>query len=203
MTAARSQDVLALDLASVTGWARGRVGADDPRSGAIRFGKPGASHAAIAWHALDWLITFTREQPLPDLVVIEAAVRKEQWRSSHAANDITTGLIWTARGVLHGRGVYKIVEVPVQSVRHFFIGGNPHSDEAKHQTVRKCRALCWDPVDDNAADALALWAYQCSRIDPTIGIKLSPLFNKALLHDASALTSNKKVRHGSHRSIAR
>src|SRR5262249_28879166 len=143
-------DILALDLATVSGWARGRAG-EEPKSGSIRFASEGASHAAIAAGALRWLIDFTKPEPRPDEVVIEAQVRKPHWKSSNAANDVTTGLIFLTRAVFFERGVYKFVLVQVTSVRHFFIGGNPSRDQAKWLTTKKCRALCWDPADDNAA----------------------------------------------------
>jgi hypothetical protein len=170
--------VLALDLATETGFAIGRPG-DEPQSGTVRFASKGASHNAIAGGALAWLIAFTKEHPC-DLAVIEQEVRKRQhWKSSTESDDITRGLIFMARGVLYERGIYKIELAAVNSVRKFFLGeGNMPREEAKHRTVMRCRAMCWDPADDNAADALAMWAYQCALIDPVQGTAHSPLFNR-------------------------
>jgi hypothetical protein len=144
----------------------------------VRFASKGASHAAVSAGHIRWLIPFSKENKI-DVVVFEAPVRKPQYKSSHDANDVTTGLIWSSQGILYERGVYKQFFAPVNSIRKFFLGtASMPREEAKHRTVMRCRALCWDPADDNAADALAMWAYQCSLIDPTQGTSLSPLFNK-------------------------
>src|SRR5262245_34528278 len=63
-------DVLALDIATTCGWARGRVGDEVPTCGSVRFGKPGASQLAICGHALEWAIA-TLKDPRPDVVAIE------------------------------------------------------------------------------------------------------------------------------------
>jgi hypothetical protein len=171
--------VLALDLATESGWALGRPGDDEPMSGTVRFAKKGASHNAISGNAIEWLINFTKEHAI-DEAVIEQEVRKSQhWKSSTDSDDVTRGLIWNARGVLFLRGIYKIEMAPVNTVRKFFLGdGNMPREEAKYRTVQRCRALCWNPADDNAADALAAWAWRCAMIDPTSGISMSPLFDK-------------------------
>lgn len=172
-------NLVALDLATTTGWARGTVGKGEPESGSVRLVSTGATHNALAAGAIRWLVEFTQNYK-PDMIVIEAPVRKDRWRSSTEANDITTGLIFLARGVLYSRGIFDIRVAQVSAVRNFFIGGNPERKLAKIRTIGTCKALGWQPDDDNAADALALWAYQASLIDPLYGVKLSPLFNKRL-----------------------
>jgi hypothetical protein len=175
----RRPRVLALDLATQSGWALGRPGDDAPRSGTVRFASEGASHNAIAGGALRWLISFTKEHPCDEAVIEQAVHKRQQWKSSTASDDITGGLIFVARAVLYERGVYRITTAPVNSVRKFFLGqGDMPRDEAKHRTVMRCRAMGWDPENDDAADALACWAWRCSHIDPAFGIALSPLFNK-------------------------
>ena len=49
-------DVLALDIATITGWARGHVGDEQPRCGSIRFGNRDASQQMICTHAGEWFI---------------------------------------------------------------------------------------------------------------------------------------------------
>lgn len=173
--------VLALDLATEAGWALGRPGDDEPLSGTVRFAKKGASHGAIGKGAFDWFIGFIREHEI-EQAVIEQEVRKPQYKSSHDSNDVTRGLIWQFRFMLFKRGIYEprgLTMAPVNSVRKFFLGdGNLPSEEAKYRTVQRCRALCWNPADDNAADALAIWAWRCAMIDPTVGAGMSPLFDK-------------------------
>ena len=57
-------DILALDLATVSGWAEGPPGGP-VRSGSIRFAPSGASHGEIALGAVRWLVV---------VVVLYAAV---------------------------------------------------------------------------------------------------------------------------------
>jgi Holliday junction resolvasome RuvABC endonuclease subunit len=169
--------VLALDLATETGWALGKPG-DEPRSGTVRFASKGASHPAILHAAGKWLSEFLLTEPV-DQAVIEQEVRKRQGKSSLAADDLTLKLIGIAQEHLFGARVFKIEFAPVNTVRKFFIGdGGVERDKAKWQTVQRCRALQWDPADDNAADALAIWAWRCAMIDPAFGTTLSPLFDK-------------------------
>ena len=171
--------VLALDLATVTGWALGRPGDDKPRSGTVRFASKGASQDAIAAGALRWLIAFTKDNPFDQLVIEQEVRKKESWKSSTDADDITRGLIFLARAVAFERGVYRPTFAPVNTVRKFFLGdGSLERDIAKSRTVERCRLLGWAPEDDNAADALAIWAWRCAMIDPTVGTTMSPLFDK-------------------------
>ena len=82
----------------------------------MRLASKGASQAAIAGGAIDWLIEFTKEHATDiDEAVIEAEVRKRQsWKSSTDADDITRGLIFLTRGVLFKRGIYRITMAPVK-----------------------------------------------------------------------------------------
>jgi Holliday junction resolvasome RuvABC endonuclease subunit len=171
--------VLALDLATETGWALGKPGDNYPRSGTIRFASKGASHRAILHDAHNWLTVFLMNERV-DQAVIEQEVRKrESWKSSIAADNLTVKLIGIAEERLFAARIYKIEFAPVNSVRKFFIGdGSVKRDSAKWQTVQRCEALGWAPADDNAADALAIWAWRCSIIDPAFGTTLSPLFGK-------------------------
>jgi hypothetical protein len=176
----RAPEVLALDVATVTGWARGKPGAQ-PTSGSIRFASAGASKGAIYNGCLMWAIDFLTP-PLPDLIVIEQPLSfmAKIGKTNADAVELLHVLPGIIRAVAYQRGIYDWRSARVDVVRHHFIGSNPKGDEGKYQTVRKCRALCWDPKDDDAADALATWDYQCSLIDPVAGLRTSPLFNKQL-----------------------
>jgi Holliday junction resolvasome RuvABC endonuclease subunit len=145
----------------------------------MRFAAKGASHGAILGHALEMLTTFMKDNPV-DHLVIEQEVRKRQsWKSSIAADTLLIKLIGIAEAVTFNAGVYRPAFAPVNTVRKFFLGdGSLDRDTAKHRTVQRCEALGWAPADDNAADALAIWAWRCSIIDPTFGTTLSPLFGK-------------------------
>ena len=63
--------VLALDVATRTGYALGRVG-ERPTFGSIRFGKSSSDDNVIFGAALDWTSRFLEPQPRPDLLALEA-----------------------------------------------------------------------------------------------------------------------------------
>jgi len=174
--------VLALDVATVTGWARGRVG-DMPVSGSIRFGSPGASENAVFAHALTWISTVLEPQPRLDLLMIEGLLPPDAMKGSttRQVRDRLAGLHGVVRAVAFLRGVYEIAQVSVGDVRMHFLGDRKlKSAAAKQETIRRCKALGWPVTDDNQADALAVWSFACGLIDPAHSIRLSPLFNRAI-----------------------
>src|SRR5262245_50180532 len=63
--------VLALDLATQTGWCHGAPGAT-PKFGHIKLGKPGDERAAIYSKFIDWLSLFASAHRV-DLIVYESA----------------------------------------------------------------------------------------------------------------------------------
>jgi hypothetical protein len=178
MTTRPPKDVLAFDLATQAGWARGVPGAE-PLCGTIRFASEGASHGAIAAGAITWLADYLAIGPKPDVIVYEATLPSAFKIGATTANTtrILNGLCFLLEGVAHLRGVYDIRFARVDDVRRHFIEGIPCArGEQKMIVQRKCRSLGWAPQDDNAADALALWSYQCSLLDAKSGLRVSPLF---------------------------
>jgi hypothetical protein len=172
-------DILALDIATTLGWARGRVGGE-PTCGSVRFAKPGASQLAICGAALKWAIDTVRD-PLPDLVAIEdllpPAATKGRRNVDH---DLLAHLHGLIMGVCFMRGVYKVRKHSVNSVRSHFLHGIPHArGEGKACTITKAKSLGWLESDDgDAADALALWSYQCGLLDGNQAVRISPLFSR-------------------------
>ena len=175
-------DIFALDVATTCGWARGPVGGV-PMSGAINFARKESSDNAVFANALSWLSVVLEPKPRPDLIVIEALLPPQAMKghTSRAVRDRLAGLHGIVRAVAFLRGIYRIETATVGDVRGHFI--NDHAckrQEAKRETVEKCRALGWPCDDDNAADALAVWSYACGMIDPQTALQVSPLFNPAL-----------------------
>ena len=41
---------------------------------------------------------------------------------------------------------------------------------AKELTMRQCRAMGWEVEDDNEADALAVWHFMCSILEPKLAV---------------------------------
>lgn len=171
--------VLALDLATVTGFARGAIDAPAPTSGSIKFRGPGgASEQAIFGNCLDWITAELARAPV-DMLVLEAMLPAGAMRgqTQRKTRDLLAGL----RGIVIARAnrarVFDIREASVLDVRGHFIGDRGLArDAAKREVMRQCRRLGWPVADDNAADACALWSFACGMIDPQTAIKVSPLF---------------------------
>lgn len=153
--------ILALDLASVTGWACGEPGGE-PTHGYIRFASLGSSHEAIFAAACRWMIAKMEEGPT--IVVFESPLATSFKRGK--TNASTTALLWglpaVVGAVAYMSGCYNIRKADTRDVRLHFIGGNHKRAKAKALTVRNCQLMGWNVTDDNEADALAIWHYTCA-----------------------------------------
>jgi len=161
---AYSGQILALDLARVTGWALGRPG-EMPRSGSVTLAKEGASMAAVLSACRRWLDEGLTGNPTIQLVVFEAPLDPSWIKGKTTIGTIRQqiGLCGVVEELLYTRGGYDVREARVADVRNHFLGSNKHKREiAKQYTITACHARGWDPTDDNAADALALWDYQAT-----------------------------------------
>jgi crossover junction endodeoxyribonuclease RuvC len=174
--------VLALDLATRTGWARGMPGGE-PTYGSIRWGGDKASQAAVFGTYAKWFIDQTTEENRPDVVVYEMPIIARWGKTNANANEILQGLAAITQALAYIRGIHnnRLQAVHVGTWRRYFIGRDKvDRDEAKNLTIRKCRLLKWEPEDDNAADALGLWSYQCALLDPQTSLKVTPLFMRVV-----------------------
>jgi hypothetical protein len=169
--------VMALDLASQTGFAIGEVGSKlQPDSGTVRFGGS-SSHEATFANALRWMSEMCTLHE-PTTIVWEAPLATSFSRGN--TNVTTTTLLYGLPAVIgavaHLKGIYDVRKANTRDVRNHFIGSNPKRVEAKKLTMRQCRAMGWDVEDDNEADALATWSYMCALIDPKLATMPTPLF---------------------------
>lgn len=174
--------ILALDIATTTGFARGRVG-EKPIGGSIRFGRPGASSNAVFGRCLQWIAKELEPEPRPNILIVESMLSPDAkvGFTSRDVRDRLAGLHGIVRAVAHLRGVYDISEAGVGQVRAHFIGAsNLKRDAAKSQVLMRCDQLGWDASDDNAGDAFALWSYAAGLLDADWALRLSPLFNPDL-----------------------
>ena len=170
--------ILALDLATRTGFAVGRLSDRTPRSGSVAFGKSGASMGAIFANARAWMADFTLVN-MPDIVVFEAPLAPSFKRG--ATNFGTIRILMGLAAIVEefSYGKFDCREARVGDVRRHFIGTQrARRAAAKLMTISACRRLGWSPIDDNAADALALWHYQASILNPKLSIETSPLFRR-------------------------
>jgi len=171
---AKVKDVLGLDLATTTGWARGEVGGI-PRCGSQTFGTTGASSNAVFGHALKFFSAMLGTEPKPDLIVVEQMLPPDAMRgaTNKATRDRLAGLHGILRGVAFCRGLYEVHEVSVLAVRRHFLG---FQNAKKHDVFDRCRKMGWSVSNTDEADAAALWHFSCSLLKPELAIETSPLF---------------------------
>jgi crossover junction endodeoxyribonuclease RuvC len=170
--------IMALDLASTSGWAVGEPGST-PAHGSHRFASAGASHESIFAAAIKW----TSDQIThyaPSLIVWEAPLATSMKRGTTNVNTTTLlyGLPAVVGAVAYLRGVYDVRKADTKSVRMHFLGENPKRARAKPLLMHQCRVMGWEVEDDNEADALATWHYMCSLIEPKLALRPTPLFGR-------------------------
>jgi len=175
--------IMALDLATCTGWAVGEPG-NLLAHGSHRFASGGASHEAIFAAALKWIsdkITFYE----PKTIVWEAPMPTSFRKGQSNVNTTTLlyGLPAIIGAVAYLRMVYDVRKATTRDVRLHFIGQNPKGHIGKKLVMRQCRAMGWEVADDNEGDALALWSFMCSLIEPKLAIAPTPLFGRGFSRD--------------------
>lgn len=170
--------ILALDLASVTGWCVGEPGGP-PLHGWLRFASAGASHEAIFAAALKWTHEMITVHA-PNLIVWEAPMPTSFNRGTSNVNTTTLlyGLPAVVGAVAYQARVPRILKASTKDVRLHFIGQNPKGHIGKKLVMRQCRVMGWEVDDDNEADALALWSFMCSLIAPELALRPTPLFGR-------------------------
>lgn len=160
--------VLALDLATVTGWALGEPGAV-PEHGSYRFARRASSHEAIFGNAMAWA-TQMIEHHKPSLIVWEAPLSTSftRGRTNSDTTTVLHGLPAVIGAVAFRLGVYDVRKAETKDVRNHFLGCNPKRVKAKPMVMQMCAARGWSVADDNEADALAVWDFMCALLDPTL-----------------------------------
>jgi hypothetical protein len=167
--------VLALDLATVSGWAWGKPGAT-PKFGHERFAKAGESRAVAYKRFRLWLSLFCSAKKV-ELVCFESPVATFLPNTSIHTIKLLIGLcehleFWALEHEIELR------EASVAQVRSHFIGRNLKSAIAKPLVLARCRERGWLAETTDEADALALWDYQISCLRPEYGTRSTPLFEK-------------------------
>lgn len=166
--------VLALDIATVTGWAFGKPEAK-PVFGNVRFIKPGGTRAAAYRAFRTWLDAMPHN---PELIVYESPAVPVVMSGKTNIDTIRflVGLAEHLEEWAHGK--VELREASVGQVRAHFIGSNMKSAIAKPRTVETCIHRGWPVETSDEADACALWDYQISWLRPDIAVKNTPLFNR-------------------------
>ena len=181
MTKSLDPLILALDIATRTGWALGKP-SGAPTSGSYRFGQFHSEPHEVFGAALKWFSEFLKQQdPLPDMLIVEAMLPPlaMKGQTSRAVRDRLAGLHGTLLGVAQLRGIGEIASASVGDVRAHFIGDRAcRREQAKREVMRQCEMQGWPAQDHNAADACALWSYACTLIRPELGLRVVPLFHR-------------------------
>lgn len=171
--------ILALDLATVTGWAHGAPGGK-PWCGHIRFSKQGSTRAQTYRAFRDWLDDkFIKPgQHLPDLIVYElpAIPSFMGGKTNIDTTRLLFGLAEHLEEWCHDR--VELREATVSQVRAHFIGSNMKAKIAKPLTLERCRDIGWVVETTDEADAAALWSYQCALLNPQLAWRHTPLFRE-------------------------
>lgn len=155
--------LLALDLATVTGWAFWRPGAD-VRSGVCKLPRTGEDVGRFLCAFEDWLKPFL-ELERPARVVFEAPILTAGKTDINTARKLMSLAAFT-EVVCRRSGIRQYFEVNNATVRKHFVGVGRARDRRtlKDLTLDACRARGWDPRDDNAADALAVLDYAAATL---------------------------------------
>lgn len=151
----RPGGILALDIATVVGWAAA-CGNDTPVYGEMRMGERGCS-IGECFLAFDiWLLKqFNTLQP--KVLIFESPALIQ--RGSADINYRLMGLAAIAElnGVRYGLRVFQAASDTV--AKHFTGRGRWPAKEKKPAVMKMCRIRGWNPQSEDASDALALLDY--------------------------------------------
>jgi hypothetical protein len=172
--------VLALDLATTTGWAIGRPG-KVPTFGHLRFSKPGSSRALTYRTYRNWLDkTFGgrdgEPSAIPDLIVYESpAIGAHMGGKTNIETlKLLGGLAEHLEEWCYGKT--ELREASASQVRAHFIGQNLKAAIAKPMVFERCKELGWPVETHDESDAAALWDYQICALCPELAYRSTRLF---------------------------
>lgn len=145
--------ILALDLATQTGFCVGRPDATHPVFGEFKIPPQGDQIGRFAAIFLEWFDGIM-EFYEPELMVFEAPILPKMTnpQTVRKLNGLAVLAEWSATQ----KYKIKCAEARASSVKKYFTGTGRAQ---KEDTVAACRKYGWAVKSDDAADACALWAY--------------------------------------------
>lgn len=183
--------ILALDIATKTGFAIGRADQIKPRFGSVDLGRLASDTEDKLAALMRWLLDVIRVER-PDEVFVEEAL--DPYTAIKLHNNSTTivemiSMVMLACMVCRMAQI-KCTRISRQDALGFFTGRRTYRDErdpvsgrkiksrevGKRATVRRCFQLGIEVTDDNQADAIALFFYGASQTNPLIGAEALALF---------------------------
>lgn len=164
--------LLSLDLATRLGWAHAPVPVEplptalevasrpfpQPDGGMCRIGEPGCSIGRFMSLYGDWLWSKLDEFK-PAGVIYEAPILPDV--PNHTTAVKLMGLSALTEFIIHRRRIPWLSTAQPSSVKKSFTGRGRAS---KDEMIAACKARGWSAIDDNHADALALWVHGCGLI---------------------------------------
>lgn len=173
--------ILAFDSATVTGWASGAPG-ETPEFGSREFTSPGGNGEVLArfdawvkamiYRRKPGLVVFESPYvPRPTVRFVKAGTEPDFGNGPPPMNPKTLRRLLAMVGFIEAACSLMKIEclesTPAEITKHFTGRARWGSREAKkRETIRVCGLYGWVTADDNSADALALWHYAESQVDP-------------------------------------
>lgn len=161
--------ILALDTATVTGWAVGRPGAE-PMFGARDFAGPGGTGEVLDKFRL-WLLEMCRVHRVGLIVFESAYIPRPSKKKPLLMNAKTIELLFALTGQVQAVAWglrTECLQATTMEIFGFFVakGRVPPRAEKKAAIIARARQFGWDAVTDDEADALALWAMAENTVNP-------------------------------------
>lgn len=160
--------ILALDLATATGWAALTALDAEPDFGTFRVAGRGVSIGAFGVSYREWLGGMI-DLIQPQLIGFEAPFVSAGVANADTARKLM-GLAWETEVVCEERRRgdarfrhLRVVEANNSTIRKWMTGHGRYgsSAEGKRQMILACQQRGWRPANDNEADALGQLAYLC------------------------------------------
>lgn len=179
--------VLALDLATKTGWACGSTEGTPVSHGVVAMPKTGEDIGKFLAVFEGWLLTAIDEMG-PDEVVFESPILPEQTaiatlRKLYSLAGVTELVV--TRLIERGQNM-QTREAALGDIRQHFIGirqapKDIRGSEArrkwmKAKVIAECRKRGFNVAGDDDADAIALLSLRLSQLDKNYSLNSTPLF---------------------------
>ena len=175
--------VLALDLATLTGWACGATEGTPVSHGVCAMPKTGEDLGRYLAHFRDWLNLAIDEMEPGEIIfespILRGATTIATLRKLYSLAGVTE-LVARDRRIL-------VTEAQIDTIRLHFIRTNRAPRDIKDAKVRRmwlkaktiaeCKARGFSCTDDNEADAIALLSLRLSQLSAGYSLKATPLFS--------------------------
>ena len=159
MTRHRSPLILALDLATQTGWAAGKP-CTTPSYGTINLQgqRPGIKFLQLV-RELNGLIA--------EYSPVEIAIEEPFVGRKLTGKGLMTLFGFRAAAMLaaENKGIHVTMTTPASVRKHFLGDGGMKRADAKESVIAQCEAIGWRPQNDDEADARALWDFRAFSIN--------------------------------------